>query len=288
MSRGVIIIAAGHSYYGNYAAQACRSIKAVDKSIKVALLLAEGAMAHVGSNPFDQTITIPKEYYTTNGLNDFLKAKTFIYELSPFDETIYVDADIIWLPQKKVSDLFEQLKEVDFTMSNRGKEPIGKALPGFIHWANPKDLIAEYKFKETDPLYNLGSEFIYFKKNKQVKKLFREAQKVYENPPSFAYKKFAYSLPDELPFEIAMIKIGIYPHAAPFIPFYWEQFERKSTPIYEIYKGFYAYSMGGNTNIGQMANIYNNLAQHYNSQFGINGCFPAKNKKEWLPERQTL
>ncbi len=286
--KGVLLIACGHAYYGNYAIQLARSIKAVDSSIGIAVLHNGEGLSHALPNHksiFDVIIDCP--VYTTNGITDYMKTKAFIYDLSPFEETMYIDSDVIWLPQKPISKLFEELKDVKFTMNNRGRETIGKALPGYIHWAEPKKLIQKYKLSEESFLYNLSSEFIYFKKDKDVKKLFNEAKKIFDNPPN-EFKKFGMGIADELAFEVAMMKTGVYPHAYPFLPFYWEQFERKSTPIYEIYKDFYAYSMGGNANIGQMANIYNNLAQHYNGKFGINGYFPAKDKKSWNSLRQTL
>ena len=69
---------------------------------------------------FDQMHTMPEEYYITNGIEKYLKAKTHIYDLSPFDETIFLDVDMIWNPKKKPEDLFEELKNLNFTMCNEG------------------------------------------------------------------------------------------------------------------------------------------------------------------------
>ena len=40
--------------------------------------------------------------------------------ISPFDETIFLDVDMIWNPKKKPEDLFEELNNPDFTMCNEG------------------------------------------------------------------------------------------------------------------------------------------------------------------------
>lgn len=287
MSKGVILIAAGHPYYGNFANQLCRSVKASSPGIDVAVATIDGALSHCAIHSFDKIIDIPREYVTTKGQPDYVKAKAYLYELSPFTETIFIDSDVIWLPQKPVTDLFEMFKDIPFTMANRGAQEIGKAKEGFIHWCSPKTLIEKYGFKPDTMLFNAASEFIYFKKCKEVKALFKEAQKVYADPPK-GFKMFAFHLPDELAFEIAMMKTGLHPHVAPFIPFYWEQFERRQLPVYDMYKQYYAYSMGGNTNTGNTAQIYNNLAQHYNKKFGVSGYFPAKNKSGFLPERKHI
>jgi hypothetical protein len=136
-------------------------------------------------------------------------------------------------------------------------------------------------------LYNLASEFIYFSKCEEVRELFTLVQKIYVDP-KIGFKKFAHNLPDELAFEIAMMTLKIDAHAAPFTPFYWEQFERKSMPVHEMYEKYYGYSMGGNVNTKGQEQIYNNLANNYNSRFGVSGYFPAKNKQSWLNQRQSL
>jgi hypothetical protein len=84
------------------------------------------------------------------------------------------------------------------------------------------------------------------------------------------------------------MKTEIYPHAYPFLPFYWEHFEKKHLPVCDIYKQFYAISLGGNLNDKTSAQAYDSLAGHYNKQFGINGYFPARDKKSWLPERTII
>lgn len=282
---GVLLLALGNPYYGNYAVQLARSIKSVDSSISVSVAYSGSVLSHNVNLPFDNLIEVPKDYFYTDGLPDFIKAKTYLYELSPYKHTIFIDADVIWLPQKSITELFNEFKEIDITFSNRGKQEVSEAKAGFIHWADPKEITRVYG--NDGWLYNLASEFIYFRKNKKVERFFKIAQEIYSDP-KIEYKKFAHHLPDELAFEIAMIKTGMYPHAENFIPFYWEQFERKSMPVHEMYSKYYGYSMGGNVNTPSQEQIYNNLANNYNSQFKVSGYFPAKSKNAWLSERTSL
>jgi len=290
MSKGVIILALGHSNYGNYAIQLCRSIKAVDESANITLLYNDSAITHFKNNTsiFDNVIEVPREFYITNGLPDYVKAKTYLYELSPYDETIYIDADVIWLPQRKISELFNELSNTDIIISNRGKELLKDSKKGFIHWADPEEIREVYGTKGN--IYNLSSEFIYFKKCNKVELFFDYAIVAYFNP-KIKYKKFAHHLPDELAFIIAMIQTGIE-FISPFTPFYWEQFEVKSTrktkPVFQIYKEYYGYSMGGNINTTNQEQIYNNIAALSNNKFKVKGYFPAKSKKNWLIERKDL
>ncbi len=285
MSEGVLILALGNPFYGNYACQLARSIKATSPDVKIACAYAGNVLSHNRNLPFDELIEVPSEYYTSDGLVDYVKAKTYLYELSPFERTIFVDADVIWLPQKPITQLFNEFKEINITFANRGKEKLSEAKNGFIHWAKPSDIARVYG--EDGWLYNLASEFIYWRRDKTIEEFFKVAQQVYVDP-QIEYKRFGTHLPDELAFEIAIIKTGIELHASPFVPFYWEQAEKRALNVQQMYKEYYGYSLGGNVNTGQVANIYNNLANHYNKKLGINGYFPAKDKRSWLPERKTL
>jgi hypothetical protein len=282
---GVLILCLGHAYYGNMATQLARSIKHLTPNVNITCAYYGDVLSHNRELPFDQLVEVPKEYFTTEGMPDFVKAKTYLYELSPYKKTIFIDADVIWLPQKPITDLFNEFKDTKITFANRGKEKLSEAKDGFLHWAKPSDIKSVYG--EDGWLYNLASEFIYWQRDKKIAKFFKTAQEVYSDP-KIPYKKFGTHLPDELAFEIALIKTKIELHASPFVPFYWEQFERKAMKVQEMYTKYFGYSLGGNVNTGQVANIYNNLANHYNRKFGINGYFPAKDKRSWLPERRTL
>lgn len=284
MSKGVLILALGNPLYGNYAVQLARSIKVVDPTINVSCAYEGSALSHNTQLPFNELIEVPPHYFMTDSFPDYLKAKTYIYNLSSYDETIFIDADVIWLPQKPITNLFNEFKELDITFSTRGKQKITEAKQGFIHWAEPEEIKRVYG--EEGYLYNLASEFIYFRKCDRVKEFFELAQEIYVDP-KITFKKFAYHMPDELAFELAMIRTGIYPHADVFIPFYWEQFERRSLPVEQMYKEYYGYSMGGNTNTKGQEQIYANLANNYNSSFGINGYYPAQNKIDLL-ERKAI
>jgi hypothetical protein len=285
-TRGVLLLAIGHPNYGHYAHQLCISIKSVDPSIKVACAHAEGALSHVITyHKFDQLIDVPTEMINSNGLKDYMKAKTHLYDLSPFDETIYIDSDVIWCPQKPIANLFNELQDVNFTMSNRGKIEIEKALKGFIHWADPEQIREKFNIK-SGWLINLASEFMYFKKSPPTKELFDRAKKIFDKP-LIDFTRFGHSMPDELAFEIAMLQMDMYPHITPFIPFYWEHFEKKNLAPKDIYPNYYAISMGGNMNVASSEELYNNLAQHYGNKFGL-GFFPARHKRGWLPERTNI
>jgi hypothetical protein len=288
MTKGICIIALNHPYYGNYASQLAASIKFSSPDISITLLHDKKGIGHLNSDRlslFEHIIEMPLNSYTVKGRNEYLKSKSFLYELTPYDETIYLDADIIWLPRKPITELFEAFKDINFTMSNRGFIDIYEAKNGFISWANPADIIKEYDV--VGLLYNLSSEFIYFKKCKEVESLFLQTQKNFDDM-KINHVQFGSGIPDELPFTIAMLQTGIYPHVTPFLPCYWEAFMKKNMPATEMYLRYYAYSLGGAIQSKKIIDFYNNLAQFYCNKFGLGKYFPLMSKRNFLPERTNI
>ena len=288
MSRGVVLLALNHKYYGNYCAQLAASIKFMDKDMSITLLHDVKGIAHLNEQRlrlFDNLIEVPEHCYMNKGRKDYLKVKTHVYALSPYDETIFIDADVLWLPRKSVTELFDSLSEVDFTMSNRGHVALDKAKNGFITWCNPEEIKANYDID--GDLYNLSSEFMYFKKKKEVGKLFKQAQKNYETL-KVHYVLFGNDIPDELPFSIAMIQTGVYPHKTPFLPFYWEAFHKQNLKPADMYSSFYACSFGGCISTTNVKRFYDNLAQFYCTKLGLGKYFPLLSKRTFLPERANI
>ena len=121
--KGILLIALGHPIYGKMAAALAASIKVAQTETPVVLYCNDKSVSRLMDGEkklFDKMITMPEDYYIVNGVEKYLKAKTHIYDLSPFDETIFLDVDMIWNPKKKPEDLFEELKNLNFTMCNEG------------------------------------------------------------------------------------------------------------------------------------------------------------------------
>lgn len=288
--QGILLIAAGHPYYGNYAYQLAVSIKASSPDMPVSIIYEGNGIGHLGVTKlaiFDQIIEAQPKQYTskTLGIRDIFKLKTWIYDLSPYEETLYLDSDMLWLPRKKADELFEALKDIDFTMSNRGAVSIEHASNDFIQWANVHDIKTIYGFTD-EMLYHLSSEFIYFKKTKDVKSLFDKAKKNFDYP-KVNYKVFGQNQPDELAFTIACMQSKIYPHTAPYYPSYWEPFHKMNLSPGQMYQEYYLCSFGGAFYSNSVKEFYNNLAKYYCNKVG-ESYFPLTDKSKFLPERAVI
>lgn len=283
MNRGVCIITAGSPYYGGWALNLAMGIKFVEPETNITLLNYGLGKNHIIAqlNIFDNVVEIPDEMVTSKGQKSMIRSKLCLHELSPYNETIFIDADVIWFPNKKISNLFDELKDIDFTIGSRNKTDIDDKTR--LIWSNSKDL---RQFGDT--CYNLSSEFIYFKKTDKNAKFFELCKSIYDSPP-IKFTRFAGDVPDELAIQLAMMMTDIKPHKDRFLPFYWEHFEKKMKKVPEIYAtDYYGYSIGGAAVNSHQKSIYDNLVRFYSSKFGLTNSFLSKNKKDLFKNRTLI
>ena len=281
--RGICIITAGSPYYGGWALNLAMGLKHTDANTNITLLNYGLGNNHIKPylHIFDNVIDISKEMVTRNGFESMIKSKLWLHELSPYDETIFIDADVIWFPFKPISQLFDELQGVDFTIGCRSLSELDSK-PRLV-WSKSEDLK-----QFGDKCYNLSSEFIYFRKSDKNAKFFELCRSIFDNPP-VAYTRFDGGVPDELAFQIAMMMTDIKPHKTPFLPFYWESYEKKMRKVPEIYNTeFYGYSIGGAAINSHQKMIYDNLVKFYSSKFGIKNPFLCKSKKDLFKTRTLI
>lgn len=279
MKKGILLIAVGHPNYGKMAANLAATIKCTGTTIPIHLAHNPSAVSHLSDSEmdlFDSFELIPDDYITPA----FIRSKMFMYDLSPFKETIFLDVDIVWF-KKKPEELFEQFQEVSFSFTNHGYQN-QKSI-----WADFSEVREAYKLSDDDRLYGIHSELMYFKKCKEVKKYFDTAKKIYDNLKVKA-TVFAGAIPDELPFTIAGALCKMYPHEDEYRPIWWRSTDKNGSQIHELYENYFAMSMGGN-NSTAMSSSYNVLAKAAYYKLGIKkGPYQWKAKREFLPERSKI
>jgi hypothetical protein len=288
---GVILIALGHPMYSHYAYNLALSIKYTSPQTPITVVKGGGGFNQLfdwQQSIFDNIIDFDMSLIFDNGQYHYLKAKTLIYDLSPYNKTIYLDVDMIWSPYKNINDLFNQHSGLVFAV--RGE--------GVSEWIDKELLYVTYGI---DHWYDLSSEFILFDKSKENKKFFADAAKYYSDDKipvvSGRDKKeglkgitmFANSKPDELPFGIAIEKNGIK-LKCPYTPIYWQpHFFTKRLNDVVIQKEYYGLSLGGNNISSNTQRIYNNLAKYYYYKMGIKKVpYQAVSKSKILPERKLI
>lgn len=289
---GVVILALGHAYYGQMAANLAASIRFGDRDIPIHLVYAGDALNHLAPDKlalFTSMRELEKEYYHRNGKKSYVKAKTHLYELTPFDRTLYMDADMLWLSGKRpIAQALALLKEVPFTIQNRSYVDMATELGEHAYfWANANEVKAAYNLTE-GKLYGLNAEVIWFAKCSANAAYFAKVREVFDNPLALP-REWAGDIPDEYAFAIASAILGHYPHQNPFVIAYWYIEDAKKTVSLErITNDYWAFSAGGNNPPAKMRELYNTLALAYARGVGVQYPWKLQPKKAFIPERKIM
>jgi hypothetical protein len=288
MKQGILMIAAGHPYYGKMAAALAATIRNVDKVISIHLSYSESAVKYLSKDElalFNSMAIIPMEYYETKKGVQYIRTKMFMYDLSPFDKTLFLDCDLLWL-KKNPLELFEQLVGNPISYQNYGFADLSKDVPAdFNMWADVNDVKKAYSLVE-GRYYQIHSEVFYFEKGAVAKKYFKIALKIYDNLKVKA-KIFAGAVPDELPFTIASSQLELYPHKDDFIPSYWTKLGGHKHS-YQLSEDYYLISMAGTNSASSSIETYNLLTSAAYHKLGLQQPYKWKNKKSFLNERKTI
>lgn len=280
MSKGFILIATHHALYHRFAVTLANSIKSFNNNIQITLL----SDRPIDNKLFDNVIVLPQ-----NIVKSATSAKVHIYDLSPYDETIYLDVDMIWLTNNSPEKLFEQFAGIDFTMSNEGYHEVGgrdTTNKQYPYWGDLKEMIETYGIKK---LYKLRSEFIYFKKSDKVKRLFDKAKEVFEKPLTVTVSFNGGGVADEYAFNVASGVCELYPHKDNWTPIYWAwEHDKYRLKRRQIISDYYAYSLGGNRNKPEQAKFFNDLSKYFSKLTGLTYPMEAKNKREHIQTRVKI
>jgi hypothetical protein len=289
-TRGILLIAVGHPYYGMLAHNLAMALT-VKSSLPITVAVDEAGGRHLTPQHkllFD-VVEVPHHMTHTNGLFSGVKAKLYLNELSPYDETLFLDADTMWLPKKNVEELMDSV-DGDLAIQNRGyadmKNKAADLPPNHNQWVELAKVKEAYKMR-SGRYYNFFSEVIYFKRAKDTEMFFKMAQKVRKEWKVPLAKSFASDVPDEACFAIASCLTKVYPHQQNWIPSYWWHFHRDNLSITDIYAQYYIYSIGGNHQPNNVVKNYDNLAQYYAQQLGWTP-FKHKNKRTWAANRTDI
>jgi hypothetical protein len=302
-NKGVIIVALGHDNYRRMALNLAMSIRVSNPDTQIALVCNEGVESkfnYFEKQYFSHFIEINPKAYTIKGKVEIPLAKTIIYELSPFDETVYIDSDSIWIKNKKVDNLFNTYKGVNFGFTlyhPNAHYPVDSDNSNF--WFKEGETVRDLrkyfpKLKKDAYYYHLQSSFLYFKKSKQAEAIFNKAKDLFIKR-DFEFRDWADSMPDELAFSLSLLNLD-YKIENPYKDiFYYPMSEitedgvkRGVKPIERgfIEKNYFFISMAGHVMNKGLKDLYNdhvkwNYAQHQN----VKNPFLWIDKKDYLKER---
>ncbi len=276
-TKGILLIAIGTTEYLEMAKNLAMSIKNVEPDMPIALAHNYG---NIDSKLFDILIDVPKESYTTKGLTEYIKVKTWMYDFSPFHETIFLDVDMVWLFDKKPSELFDECKGLNWTMSNTG-------LSETSIWADIREIRKIYPGVQ---MWNYHSECVYFNKCDVSKRYFDKVKSVYENPPIEGTNFGGARIADELAFQLASLELNEFPHKENWTPIFWYARDMKQQHLqpYKLKEIYYAYSVGGNKLPTVVKNNFMTISNYHAQTSKLGKAYKIKDKRLFIKERMKL
>lgn len=284
MLKGIIIISVGNPYYGKMAYNLAVSIKSVE-DFPVCVVHSGQSLNHLSESQksvFDMLIPLPDNVPMGCG------AKLWAYDITPFKETLLLDADMLWLPQRTPSEFFQELKDVDFTSITEGywtknEKDIN---PVYFFWADPIEISEVYKVEK---VYQWRSETMYFKRSELVEDMFKTAQRVFLNSGLKTEAKYATGTADELGLNVAAAVHDIHPHKYKWKPAYWHLLNKGSYPEFaELYSNYYLASFGSNMASGISKQFYDRIMKVACRKMGRSHLFPLISKRGMIPERTKM
>jgi hypothetical protein len=303
-TRGILLVALGAPEYGDMAANLAASIRHNDKQVLIHLVHTEKSIQHLTPQHlalFTSFALCPVEYYTRavshlslaegpGVRTEYIKTKTHIYDLSPFDETLFLDVDMYILPATNMSNVLEKLSAIcDYTIENRGYAdlslPADKLDPTYCNWVNIIDVKNHYN--TGGRFYHLHSEFIFFKKNEKNKLFFDTVRNVYDTRP-LKWQVFDGAVPDEYAFDIATAITGHYPHLNGFITIYWHGMDGTKDWNKHIVNNYIGFSLGGNFIPQWLQPKVNAYKMLYRQSLGLTHLFNVPPKKRWNAKRKNI
>lgn len=274
MSTGIIILAVGHPLYTQMAVNLAASIKFNAAKIPICLL-HDGAYESLclrRKQLFDDNVRVEN--------TGAFSLKTRLYEFTPYDRTLYMDADTIVLPKADIETFIKKLRGFNIINNLKDKD--------FCIWAEPEE-VRRITGNNSDPFYHYFSEMMFFEKNYIIENYFKEVRFAYVNT-HLDYRGIADQMPDELAYLIASMRTGVKPDIPNWSPLFWHFRNRKDSSLqaYELSKKYIGYSIGGNNLPEYVKATYNNCLSFYEHKMNIKGLTRATDKRLIFRNRINL
>lgn len=281
---GIVLVAVGSIDYGKMAFNMALSIKDKIKDLPIALICDENALAHIRQKDmwvFDVIIEPEFEQAHESFILNPFKLKTSLYDLSPFQRTLYLDVDGLLVGS--LDALLSALEKAPFQIQEVGRYTKATAKDCGTVWTKVKQ---EQNFPAVWDLYGLSDEAIYpeynssliwFEKSDENKKYFDEVKRLYGDR-KFTYTKIGTFYPDEMAFGLASAITGRLGTHEKFKPIFFA-WENKIFDLNHMEQNFAVLGLAGGMQVGKMVQYYNSAAKALSARHGAD-YFPFNQKSK--------
>lgn len=292
---GCILIALGAKVYGRLAFNCALSLKGQDVNLPVWLFYEKSAIAGLTASHlkyFDKIVEMPAECYVFGDRCRYFRSKAFLYDLSPFERTIWADADSLFFDNGKLFSMVNDIKHQPYQpmVYNRIDVDTKKLevpeKPSFGIWSNSLETVVSRYELQGKKIPQTNTSFIWFRKCEEAETLFNEVKRLNDEPKPPA-QGFRGEYPDEFFYNIACARTGIQPEKVPFLPLADPGFEPYDPKKEKSYDDFLVKNHAGITLMGvnskqQDIDVYNRLLQYYHGKFNFgNAPFYYENNSKY-------
>jgi hypothetical protein len=238
MTTGILLIAFGRIGYMKMAFNMAKSLKHFSPDVQIALA-TDGT--HVAIKEIENYVDI----FVPIEKGDPGTIKMSMYNLTPFDNTLYLDVDGICI--KDIRPLINAYKKDGrpFISDVHGEGGINDTI-GYSIWALNKHIWAWWNLPIDAKFQGIQTSLVWF--TKESKPLFDCIQETKNFPKKFLIHKWGNSIPDELVFGGAAAKVGF---DAKFTgrPIFFGNRANGRISYEEMVQKHYINSMYGNVNL---------------------------------------
>lgn len=276
---GVLLFATGNPYYTLMAVRLAVSIHATNpEGMNITICVDEACnngLLKQYSKLFDKVIILKDKMLL--GAGDVLYAKMHADLITPYEQTLMLDVDMIMLPGKGMSltHYFERAKAYAFYIQNRGFATITEDMEPneSAYWAHPSEIAKAYNLAE-GKLYDYMGEWVYFDKSvSTIVKYFELCRELYAEKAMKIETIGSMSYNEEIVYAVASNRLGLYPSTDDFTTF-WEPrvpaTEHRMDRL-ELARKYYAISCGGSFNSNRIKADYEALIAAYINKFQYRG-----------------
>ena len=187
-SRGICLLAAGHSCYGEYAYNFAASIVNREPSARITLFADASAVATLGKEQlkvFESVLPVPPHALEYNGTRYYNRFKLFLTEVSPYDHTMYFDVDSLWTSAIGIHHLFDFMLVHKAEIAGQCEEvvPVNEEAGLFkmcVDIRPLQDFSPPLKFTGEN-FYQIHGQFIYCRKTEKAKATMSLAARLFDS-----------------------------------------------------------------------------------------------------------
>jgi len=210
MTRGIMLMAWGKRGYGFMAHNLAVSIKHHSPGIPIHLIATDKVLKEVIDRSMFDSIDMLDDDPSDPG-----RFKAGIYDLMPFDHTLFLDVDGMCLqPVEPLFDLLEQSDAYYATFINEVYDITSPNILPQMWWAYRQDIWDHYGFDHTTRFPATQSSIQYIRRSDKTAEMYRLFKESFDNPIPLEKlrNKWGGGQPDELYLNVALAKMGEWHH----------------------------------------------------------------------------